>query len=723
MVLRFALLLTALSVVLGRMQPGAQGLDVAKGEVVRATEAHPHHVSMPSFTATSVAFLHTATGASLLEKDLESNSHRRLANVEQVTLKFTYEGNVIERVCSKGPSVLGKGLKVKFATAEGIVEKDGAEFDMINYRNGNTVVTYWNNKLHAVLTVGTALLELNKDADSDEWVVLDLSEAAAHVAGTDDKGEDGVRPNAISVAGPYHRQLRSGNALQEESRKLTDGTADSWTDCYEGDNIVRRFGMGLTLGSNLYGHSAVGGTDEGAMIYLQQLVIDANLIYQNQMNIVLTIDDTIIHSSYDQAVPYDQGFGETNCPMSIGNSLDAYSHWGHTDGTTRPSQQGLWAHFDKCADSGTIGLAWMGTLCTFSYTSQGQLNTQVNWHTPHGTWTTFAHETGHNFGADHSFEEGQGSTGGIMDYGDGMLNGIYQFNTQYRKSQVCAEIDANIDCPNFYTFTVVCGDGIVDGDEECECYDQTTECAFCSNCVLEAGVQCSLEARLPGSGSHSSDECCTADGNYVARGGLCGDPRGTDAGYCDSGDCMVTFCASMAQYGVYGFCGFVEGEQCQQKCGTQNEGECTVPPYTLGGVPVSYLDGGTCVTDGGAAGTCVSGACDGVTVPTPEPTPVPTPVPTPEPTPRPTVQTTAHPTSPPGPSLETRFNEYVAITDDRLNTLETDLDEGLTMIDELQAELSEMRSVLKRVQEWKQKVRKGTDKLTTHKIRKYGAQA
>jgi hypothetical protein len=53
------------------------------------------------------------------------------------------------------------------------------------------------------------------------------------------------------------------------------------------------------------------------------------------------------------------------------------------------------------------------------------------------SWKTFAHEIGHNFGAQHSFEDGQGKTGGIMDYGDGKLAGIYQFNTKYRKNEIC----------------------------------------------------------------------------------------------------------------------------------------------------------------------------------------------------------------------------------------------------------------------------------------------
>merc|ERR1712232_680762 len=76
----------------------------------------------------------------------------------------------------------------------------------------------------------------------------------------------------------------------------------------------------------------------------------------------------------------------------------------------------------------------MGSMCHLtSNTGVNQLHNSMS-------WLTFAHELGHNFGGDHTFEEGQGKTGGIMDYGDGKLNGEYQFNTQYRKSEMCRTI-------------------------------------------------------------------------------------------------------------------------------------------------------------------------------------------------------------------------------------------------------------------------------------------
>jgi hypothetical protein len=79
---------------------------------------------------------------------------------------------------------------------------------------------------------------------------------------------------------------------------------------------------------------------------------------------------------------------------------------------------------------GVAGLAWVGTICSTRGTGSG-----VNKLHTSSPWLTFAHELGHNFNGGHSFEEGQGKTGGVMDYGDGKLSGHYQFNTKYRKKR------------------------------------------------------------------------------------------------------------------------------------------------------------------------------------------------------------------------------------------------------------------------------------------------
>merc|ERR1719346_141668 len=86
-----------------------------------------------------------------------------------------------------------------------------------------------------------------------------------------------------------------------------------------------------------------------------------------------------------------------------------------------------------------MGIAYRATLCK----GWGQ-NVGVNVIHMGSPWLTFAHELGHNFDGAHSFEEGQGSTGGIMDYGDGKIDGHYQFNTKYRKDAICALLDSKV---------------------------------------------------------------------------------------------------------------------------------------------------------------------------------------------------------------------------------------------------------------------------------------
>jgi hypothetical protein len=92
--------------------------------------------------------------------------------------------------------------------------------------------------------------------------------------------------------------------------------------------------------------------------------------------------------------------------------------------------------------------------------------------------TVVAHEIGHNFNAQHTFQLGQGKTGGIMDYGDGKLNGEYQFNTVYSKTEMCTEIVASMSTSSrtgmvplaacWSSYAPSCGNGIVESGEECD---------------------------------------------------------------------------------------------------------------------------------------------------------------------------------------------------------------------------------------------------------------
>merc|ERR1719322_1075665 len=156
------------------------------------------------------------------------------------------------------------------------------------------------------------------------------------------------------------------------------------------------------------------------------------MVYEAQMNLKLEIADLQIYTTSN---PSKQPAWVSGCSNGdeVRQKLNQF-----TFGWTPPSRQTVWHLFTGCGNSFSIvGVAYLGKIC------EGRFNTGVNmlrgWRgrVVEDTWDTFAHVLGHNFDADHTFEEGQGRTGGIMDYGDGKLDGVYQFNTKYRKSEMC----------------------------------------------------------------------------------------------------------------------------------------------------------------------------------------------------------------------------------------------------------------------------------------------
>merc|ERR1719203_1161992 len=151
------------------------------------------------------------------------------------------------------------------------------------------------------------------------------------------------------------------------------------------------------------------------------------------MHIKLEIADLEIYSHSD---PSSQPGWVSGCVdgSEVRAKLADFTAW------TPPSRQAVWHLFTGCGRGfGVVGVAYVGTLCRTSYNTGVDMLRNYRGRVVEDSWDTFAHELGHNFKAQHSFEDGQGSTGGIMDYGDGKLDGYYQFNTKYRKTEMCAE--------------------------------------------------------------------------------------------------------------------------------------------------------------------------------------------------------------------------------------------------------------------------------------------
>lgn len=238
---------------------------------------------------------------------------------------------------------------------------------------------------------------------------------------------------------PYVATTKS---VETTGQKLPQSWVTGTPQCYPTQATPKKFAMGIAVTHEYY--KLVGkNTQATIQTDIKQLLADSNTIYQPQMNVRLYVEKAIIKTAP----------GLTNAPWNMAQLGAARnSGCGETASETlaklriwrmeqHPTDAGLWHLMTTCFPApGTVGIAYLNAICdarigsglssTLSARNPGSL----------GVWKVVAHEIGHNFGADHSFELGQGKTGGIMDYGDGLLNGAYQFNTQFRRTQVCARI-------------------------------------------------------------------------------------------------------------------------------------------------------------------------------------------------------------------------------------------------------------------------------------------
>merc|ERR1711953_1026898 len=198
-----------------------------------------------------------------------------------------------------------------------------------------------------------------------------------------------------------------------------------WPGCYKGDSELHVFTMRVMGDPAAWEARGSALQDD-----LEYVVSQTSFVFEHQLNIRLELSSLEIHQTLAGAPSYITGcqVGMRSMHREIGAALrdSALPFEGAVHMITGCTGEGF--------ELG--GLAWIGNNMNGYDTGISRYYGQY--------WQTFAHELGHNFGGFHSFEEGQGKTGGLMDYGDQMLNGVYQFNTKHRKAEMCALVDSRV---------------------------------------------------------------------------------------------------------------------------------------------------------------------------------------------------------------------------------------------------------------------------------------
>lgn len=398
--------------------------------------------------------------------------------------------------------------------------------------------------------------------------------------------------------------------------------------CYPGDAAVRSFSLGIATDLSLY--QRLGESEDSVRMFVEDLIVNARLVYYRQLNVVLQIGSLRIVAS-DAGSNFPLNLPDGACIHAPDGALQAFRAWvvSHPD----PNESNAAVHLlTGCWDPpGVVGIAYLRGLC-----SRSGIQTGITTFLGPSTWMIFAHELGHTIGAGHTFENGVGQTGGLMDYGNPFFQGEIQFNSLSRDS-LCNGIASALADPRcaagFQLQSTTCGDQTLDLNfEQCECVKSgEVSCGNCVDCKLVRPQQCSSELfvlppknpsgrYLPATESRLDDPRCCRAGKYLEATTSC-DPEGSKV--CSSGEC-VGICSAFLLIPCP-----VINDGCLQPCRISEQGSChdnyrlsSSSPAPGSGRSITWLPDGTSCAVG--AGTCKDGVCS-VTIPRDSVAPTPRP--------------------------------------------------------------------------------------------------
>jgi len=198
-------------------------------------------------------------------------------------------------------------------------------------------------------------------------------------------------------------------------------------------------------------------------------------------------------------------------------------------------------------------------------------------------------------------------------------------DTNLADGAFCMMTDGRGECVSGTCLKAICGDGVLEYTEDCECESGETECRYCSQCKLDSGGgnsgsglgsfgvgQENSKECTPDSVDPTTAACCDDQGMFATTSAQCTMPSG-DRGYCNAGVCSTFKCRinlelrTGEKLHLDTFCGVSELNSCSAMCESSATNTCYDPVDTWLEVE-SLADGAFCAGNG-FRGTCVSGEC------------------------------------------------------------------------------------------------------------------
>ncbi|KAM0215361.1 hypothetical protein ACHAQD_002639 [Fusarium lateritium] len=273
----------------------------------------------------------------------------------------------------------------------------------------------------------------------------------------------------------------------------------------------------------------------------------ASQLYEDTFNIALaiqnlTISDPSCPSTAPRSMPWNLG---CTANVDISERLDLFTRWR----SRLRDDNAVWSLFTACRSGSTVGIAWIGSLCSrsggSSYRGGGVGSANVVVRTA-AEWQVFAHELAHNFGAAHDCTSGDcGSTGysqsdnccplsqstcdarnqylmnpqsspGLEEFSPCTIGSICTGIGQERVDSSCLVSEDDVPDVN----DSECGNGIVEPGEMCDCGGEdrcpTNSCCNPSTCQLRSGAEC----------DPATDGCCTDECRVAQSGRVCRESTG-----------------------------------------------------------------------------------------------------------------------------------------------------------------------------------------------------